>query len=145
MSSNRSRIDHRSFRHWGGFIFSGLTAFVVDIAVTWLLVQVHLDRFSSRLIGILVATVVAWLMHRRITFNVPYPPSVREFVRFFLVASSANGATYVTYTVILLLLPETPLVAAIVVSSGVGGLLSYIGFRFGVFHRFEPDQTRSGR
>jgi putative flippase GtrA len=145
MSSNRSRIDHRSFRHWGGFIFSGLTAFAVDVAVTWLLVQVHLDRFSSRLIGILVATVVAWLMHRRITFNVSYPPSVREFVRFFLVASSANGATYVAYAVILLLLPETPLVAAIVVSSGVGGLLSYIGFRFGVFHRFEPDQTRSGR
>ena len=145
MSSNRSRIDHRSFRHWGGFIFSGLTAFAVDVAITWLLVQVQLDRFSSRLIGILVATVVAWLMHRRITFNVSYPPSVSEFVRFFLVASSANGATYVAYAVILLLLPETPLVAAIVVSSGVGGLLSYFGFRFGVFHRFEPDQTRSGR
>ncbi len=132
-------IDHRSFRHWGGFIFSGLTAFAVDVGVTWVLVQVGLDPFTSRLLGIVVATFVAWLMHRRITFNVPYAPSVREFVRFFVVASSANGATYVSYTILLLVAPSFPLVAAIVLSSGIGGALSYFGFRFGVFHRFEED------
>ena len=140
MSSNRGQIDHRSFRHWGGFIFSGLTAFTVDIAVTWPLVQAGLDRFSARLIGILVATVVAWLMHRRITFNVAYAPSLAEFLRFFAVASGANAANYVTYAAILLLLPQTPLLVAVVISSGVAGLLSYFGFRFGVFHRFEEDE-----
>ena len=138
MQQQRGQIDHRSFRHWGGFIFSGLTAFAIDIALTWGLVHgVHLDPFSARLIGILVATVVAWLMHRRITFNVADDPSLKEFVRFFVVASAANGATYVTYIAILLLLPATPLVAQSSLSSGVGGLLSYLGFRFGVFHRFE--------
>ncbi len=135
-------IDHRSFRHWGGFIFSGLTAFVVDMSVTFLLVHVaRLDRFSSRLIAILIATVVAWLLHRRITFNVPYGPSIAEFVRFFLVASSANGANYVVYAAILLLVPATPLLVAIVISSSVAGLLSYFGFRFGVFHRFEEEEV----
>ena len=141
MSSNRGQIDHRSFRHWGGFIFSGLTAFVVDIAVTAFLVgRVRLDPFSGRLIGILVATVVAWLMHRRITFNVAHGPSLVEFLRFFAVASGANAANYVVYAAILLLLPHTPLLIAIVISSGVAGLLSYFGFRFGVFHRFEEDE-----
>lgn len=141
MPSARDPIDHRSFRHWGGFIFSGLTAFAVDIAVTWVLVRVaRLDPFSARLIGILAATVVAWLMHRRITFNVAYGPSLNEFLRFFVVASGANGANYVVYAAILLLLPATPLTVAIVVSSGIGGLLSYLGFRFGVFRRFEEDQ-----
>jgi len=140
MVSERGQIDHRSFRHWGGFIFSGLTAFAIDVSITWVLVHgVRLDPFSARLIGILVATVAAWLMHRRITFNVAYDPSVKEFARFFVVASSANGATYVTYIAILLVLPKTPLVAAIIVSSGVGGLLSYLGFRFGVFRRFEEE------
>jgi putative flippase GtrA len=138
MASQRGQIDHRSFRHWGGFIFSGLTAFAIDISLTWVLVHgVGLDPFSARLIGILVATVVAWLMHRRITFNVAYDPSVMEFVRFFVVASAANGANYVTYAALLLIVRHIPLVVAIVLSSGVAGLLSYFGFRFGVFQRFE--------
>ena len=142
MAQERGQIDHRSFRHWGGFIFSGLTAFAIDVSVTWVLVHgARLDPFSSRLIGILVATVAAWLLHRRITFNVAHDPSLTEFVRFFVVASSANGATYLTYIAILLLLPATPLVAAIVVSSGVGGLLSYLGFRFGVFRRFDEEEA----
>jgi putative flippase GtrA len=140
MASEAGGVDHRSIRHWGGFIFSGLTAFAVDMAVTWLLVDgAGLDRFTSRLIGILVATVVAWLMHRRITFNVPHPPSLTEFVRFFAVASGANAANYVVYAAILLLAPSTPLAVAIVISSGVAALLSYVGFRFGVFRRLEPD------
>jgi putative flippase GtrA len=138
MAPERGTIDHRSMRHWGGFIFSGLTAFVVDMAVTWVLVaNLGVDRFTARLIGILVATVVAWLMHRRITFNVASPPSLSEFVRFFAVASGANAANYVVYAAILLLVPATPLPVAIVISSGVAALLSYLGFRFGVFRRLE--------
>ena len=142
MPSARGRIDHRSFRHWGGFIFSGLTAFVVDIATTWVLVgAARLDPFSARLIGILLATVVAWLMHRRITFNVARGPSLAEFLRFFVVASGANAANYVVYAAILLMVPQAPLTVAIVISSGVAGLLSYLGFRFGVFRRFEEDEA----
>jgi putative flippase GtrA len=138
MSSGRGRIDHRSFRHWGGFVVSGSTAFVVDMTMTWLLVRgARLDPFSARLIAILLATVVAWLMHRRITFNVAYAPSLAEFLRFFAVASGANSANYVVYAAILLLAPLTPLLVAIVLSGGLAAILSYFGFRFGVFHRFE--------
>jgi putative flippase GtrA len=148
-------IDHRSFRHWGGFIFSGLTAFGVDWAIIELLHRgLGVEPNLSNLVGILVATVVAWRLHRRISFNVPYPPSVREFVRFFLFASGANSASFLSNALFLWLfpivhfdalftwfLPVSVLEVAFFSSRAVGGALSYIGFRFGVFHyRFDKDQ-----
>jgi putative flippase GtrA len=131
-------IDHRSFRHWGGFIFSGLTAFGVDFLVIEFCNRVlGIDAFWSNAIGLSVATVVAWLLHRRISFNVPYPPSVAEFARFFVIAWAANGISLATNTVILWLVPAAPLEAAFLISRAVGGASSYMGFRFGVFHHFK--------
>jgi putative flippase GtrA len=135
-------VEHRSFRHWGGYVFGGLTAFAVDLAITWVLVAVGFDPFSARLIALAVATGVNWLLQRRITFNVPHPPHLAEFVRFFVVASGGNAATLATYTLMLLLLPSMPLVVAVCLSSAVGGLLAYVGFRYGVFHRHSDQDFR---
>jgi len=142
MARDRGR-PASAVRHWGGFALSGLTAFAVDTAVTFLGVRaLRLDPLLARVVGILTATVVAWLMHRRITFDVAYPPSLGEFLRFFVVASGANAANYVVFAAIVLLVPATPLLVAILVSSGFAALLSYLGFRFGVFRRFDrPTQT----
>jgi putative flippase GtrA len=130
-------IDHWSFRHWGGYIFGGLTAFAVDFAV---IEVAHygfgIDPFWSNVIGLCVATVVAWLLHRRITFNVPYPPSLREFVRFFVIAWAANGVSLAANTLILWAAPAAPIEAAFLISRGFGGASAYIGFRFGVFRHF---------
>ena len=140
-------IDHRSFRHWGGFIFSGLTAFAVDFAVTEICSRLlGVEANVANLIGILCATVVAWLLHRRISFNVPGPPSWKEFARFFVVASGANSASWLSNALflwliplfhldalILWLIPTSVLEIAFVTSRAVGGALSYIGFRFAVF------------
>jgi putative flippase GtrA len=134
-------VEHRSFRHWGGYVFGGLTAFAVDLAITWVLVAVGLDPFSARIVGLVIATAVNWLLQRRITFNVPHPPHLAEFVRFFVVASGGNAATLVIYA-LLLLVPEMPLVVAVCLSSAVGGLVAYIGFRFGVFHRHRSADFR---
>jgi putative flippase GtrA len=87
-------------------------------------------------IGLSVATVVAWALHRRITFNVPYPPSVREFLRFFVVAWGANGVSLLANTIILWAVPAAPIEAAFLVSRAFGGAAAYVGFRFGVFRHF---------
>jgi putative flippase GtrA len=157
--SDTPSIDHRSFRHWGGFIFSGLTAFLVDWLVIWMLhTWFGVGPNLANLGGILVATLVAWLLHRRISFNVPYPPSLREFARFFVFASVANAASWVSNALLTHLFlytldvpldapigwlgPVTPLEAAFVLSRCVGGAVSYVGFRFGVFHyRFDKEQA----
>jgi putative flippase GtrA len=129
----------RSFRHWGGFLASGGTAAVVDAAIT--LALVHLagfDPFTSRLIAILIAMVVAWLMHRRLTFAVAAAPSLREFLRFAAVAWSANALNYAIYAGILLAWPGSLPLVAIVIATGIAAVFSYIGFRFGVFREPPP-------
>jgi putative flippase GtrA len=94
-----------------------------------------LGPFLARLIAILVAMVIAWLMHRRITFDVPDPPSIGEFLRFAGVAWTAAAVNYLVYAAILIVLPGTPPLAAMTVSSIVAAVVSYTGFRIGVFRR----------
>jgi putative flippase GtrA len=132
-------VRQQSFRHWGGFFLSGGTAFLVDSAVTLALVELAgLGRFSARLAGILVAMVVAWLMHRNITFAVRAPPTLGEFGRFAAVAWMANALNYVVYLVILLLWPATPTLIAIVIATAIAAIFSYAGFRLGVFREPPP-------
>jgi putative flippase GtrA len=139
-AADRGAIDHRSVRHWGGFLFSGGTAFLVDAGITLGLIRLMgLDPFLARLVGIAAAMVVAWMLHRRITFNVAHPPSLAEFLRYATVAGSANGLNYAVYAAILLIRPAIPPFFALIVSTGVAMVFSYLGFRLGVFRRQRPD------
>ena len=136
MAEDGKPLDYRSFRHWGGFIFSGGSAFLVDAAInTGLIHLAGLSPFVSRLISIGCAMVFAWQMHRRVTFAVTAPPSLGEFARFATVAGSANALNYAIYVVILLAWPPTPPLLALVVSTAIATAASYLGFRFGVFRR----------
>ncbi len=131
-------IDHRSFRHWGGYIFGGTTAFLVDFAV--IVVAHHrlgIDPFWANVIGLSVATCVAWILHRTITFSVQYPPSVAEFVRFFVIAWAANGVSLAVNTLLLWAVPAMSVEVAFLISRCFGGAAAYIGFRFGVFRHFK--------
>jgi putative flippase GtrA len=131
--------DVRSFRHWGGFLVSGGTASLVDAGVTTSLIGLAgLDPFSARLVAILIAMVVAWQMHRRLTFAVAAPSSLREFLRFSTVAWSANALNYAVYVAILLAWPKTWPLAALVAGTAIAAVFSYLGFRFGVFRAPPP-------
>jgi putative flippase GtrA len=132
-------LDHRSFRHWGGFILSGSVAFFVDAGLTTGLIHFAMvDPFTSRLVGIVVAMVVAWLMHRRITFAVAAAPSWGEFIRFAAVSWSAGVLNYLLYAAILLVRPSTLPFLALVISTGAAACFSYAGFRLGVFRQPPP-------
>ena len=65
-------------------------------------------------------------------------PSWREFGRFAAVAWSANALNYAIYAVILLARPVTLPVVALVISSGIAAVFSYVGFRLGVFREPPP-------
>lgn len=136
MAQERRPLDYRSIRHWGGFVLSGGSAFLVDAGInTGLIHLAGLSPFISRLISIGCAMVFAWLMHRNVTFAVNSPPRLSEFARFATVAGSANALNYAIYAGILLIRPSTPPFAALVVSTGIATAASYLGFRFGVFKR----------
>jgi putative flippase GtrA len=135
-------VDYRSFRHWGGFLFSGGIAFVTDATVTGLLHYLAgLDPFTSRLFGIACGMVVAWLLHRQVTFAVSAPPTFREFGRFASVAMTANVINYAIYALILLVQPDTPPLLALVLSTAVAMVVSYLGFRLRVFRRPDADPS----
>ena len=135
-------VDYRSLRHWGGFLVSGGTAFLVDASITGSLIHfAGFDPFSSRLVAMSCAMVVAWLLHRRLTFNVPERPSLREFGRFVSVAITANILNYGVYALILLVQPAIPPLLAIVLSTAVAMVVSYLGFRLRVFRRPAADRS----
>jgi putative flippase GtrA len=134
--SRSGGVDYGSLRHWGGFVVTGGGAFLIDAGVTaGLIYLAGLDPFTSRLFGIGVAMVFAWLMHRRVTFNVAAPPSAGEFLRFAAVAGSANALNYAIYALTLLVWPATPPLVALLASTAIAACASYVGFRFGVFRR----------
>jgi putative flippase GtrA len=136
MAEDARQLDYRSLRHWGGFLFSGGSAFLVDLGINLGLIHLAgLDPFLSRLISIACAMVWAWLMHRRVTFAVAAPPSLGEFARFAAVAGSANALNYAVYAAILLVWPAVAPLAAQIVSTAIATAASYLGFRFGVFRR----------
>lgn len=126
-------------RHWGGFLLSGGTAAAVDAAITLALTYgLGIDRFLARFIAICIAMVVAWQMHRRLTFAVAAPSSLQEFMKFAAVAWSANALNYAIFVVTLLIFPELPTLLVIVFSTGIAAVFSYLGFRLGVFRRPPP-------
>lgn len=128
-----------TFRRWGGFLFSGCTAFFIDAGITVALIHfAGFNPFTARLVAILVATGAAWLMHRRITFNVQCAPSWREFARFFVVALGANGLNYVVFVAILVSQPATLPIVALAMSTAIAMLFSYAGFKRGVFRAPPP-------
>jgi len=125
-------------RHWGGFILSGGTAFVVDAGITTLLVHFGANRFLARIVGIAVAMVVAWLMHRRVTFAMDAGASWSEFLRFATVAASANALNFVVYSLLLVIFPALPVIVAIFIATAIATAFSYAGFRLGVFREPPP-------
>lgn len=136
MTDDTRSLDYRSFRHWGGFIFSGGSAFVVDAGINSGLIHLAgLSPLVSRIISIGCAMVFAWIMHRRLTFAVTAPPSLGEFLRFAGVAGTANALNYAIYAGILLAWPPAWPFVALVISTGIATAASYLGFRFGVFRR----------
>lgn len=127
-------FDHNLARHGAGFIASGLIALCVDAGTTSLLTRgVGLSAFIARPVGIGVAMVVAWACHRRLTFDVQAAPSLSEFASYAAVAWSAAAVNYVIYAAILLALPALAPELALVASSLVSMVVSYLGMRFGVF------------
>jgi putative flippase GtrA len=120
--------------HWLGFLLSGGAAFAVDAGVLEALL--HLTAWSPlvcRLIAIPCAMLVGWRMHRRLTFAVKTPATLREFLSFAAVGWSASVVNYGLFAGLLLLFPSLLPFAALVASSAFAMVWSYFGYRLHVF------------
>lgn len=123
-------------RHGLAFLVSGGVAFAVDALVLELLTRgAGVPPILARLAAIALAMVAGWLMHRTFTFLVEAPPSVAEFLRYAGVAWSAAAINYGVFVLIVLVWPAVAPLAALVLSSAVAMLFSYLGMRFAAFRR----------
>src|SRR5882724_11480640 len=123
-------------RHGLGFLVSGSTAFAVDALVLQVLTAgLGLHPIAARLAAISLAMVAGWLMHRRLTFAVPTPPSAAEFLRYAGVAWAAAAVNYGLFVLILLARPHTAPLIALVVSSAAAMAFAYTGMRFSAFRQ----------
>lgn len=123
-------------RHGLAFLVSGGVAFAVDALVLELLTRgAGVPPILARLAAIALAMVAGWLMHRTFTFLVEAPPSFAEFLRYAGVAWSAAAINYGVFVLIVLVWPAVAPLAALVLSSAVAMLFSYLGMRFAAFRR----------
>lgn len=121
-------------QHYGGFVVAGLVALGIDAAVLTLLTNAFgLSPFIARLVSISAAMVASWQINRRLTFAAKDPSTLEEFGRFAAVSWVAQAVNYSLFAAILLLLPDTSLITALIAASLVAMFVSYAGFRFGVF------------
>lgn len=125
-------------RHLGGFLIAGLTAFTIDAAILTLLTHgLGFGPLLGRVGSVSVAMIAAWQAHRRLTFGVKRPSSLREFFGYAAVAWTSVAVNYAIYAAILVARPGTEPLAALFVASLIAMFVSYFGMRFGVFGR--PD------
>jgi putative flippase GtrA len=121
--------DLPPLRHWGGFLISGLIALTCDAS----LLVVGLDPLAARLIAISGAMVAGWLAHRRLTFSLSAPPTLREFSRYSATAWMAAAINYAVFAAMLYMLPGTHPLTALVFASILATFFAYMGMRYRVF------------
>lgn len=125
---------HSLVKHGAGFVLSGVIALAIDMAVLAALTRVFaLPAILARPIAISCAMVAGWLCNRHFTFAVTAPPTLGEFGRYATVAWGAAAVNYAGFAAILHFVPALAPEFAVVLSSLVAMVVSYVGFRYGVF------------
>ncbi len=121
-------------RHYGGFVFAGLSALATDAAILQVLtIGAGLGPLVARPFGIACALVVSWWINRSVAFAITTPPTWTEFAKFTLASAAAFTVNYLVFAAILLAYPAVHPVLAIVFASVISMFVSYAGYRLGVF------------
>ncbi len=118
------------------FLCVGGAGFLADAGIlAGLLAVSPLDVFSARLVSIAGALCLTWLLNRNITFGASSRPVAAEGALYGGVGLSTSVVNYAIYSVILLALPATPPLAALIAASLGAMVFSYFGYSRLVFNR----------
>ena len=118
------------------FAIVGFTGFILDSAVTAGLQSLGLPFAFARPPGVVLATILNFLLNRRFTFQATHLPIWPAFWRYVGVAALGLAVNYLTslgaaWLAARLGVPSTPMVAPLFVAIGVGAamVLTFHGFR----------------
>lgn len=122
------------WRHYGGFLLGGGVAFLIDAALLEVLIRfAAMSPFAARPVSIAAAMLASWWINRTVTFAVAARPSLAEFGRFAAVSWVSQAVNYAVFALILVMVPRAWPIVALFVACLVSMIVSYAGFRFGVF------------
>ena len=123
-------------RHGLAFLLSGGLAFLIDAGILQLLVAgLGLHPILARIASIACGMMAGWLSHRRYTFRLTTPPTLRELLRYASVQWTVALLNYAIFALIVLLWPATEPLLALFVASGIAMFFSYFGMRFLAFRQ----------
>ena len=116
------------------FAAVGAIGFLVDAA---LLATLHhglgVDPFSARAVSIAAAAFCTWRLNRSLTFGASPSGQTAEGLRYAAVAGLTAGLNYLVYALALILWPQLPPLAAVVLATAVAMGASYAGYSRFVF------------
>jgi putative flippase GtrA len=118
------------------FAIVGGIGFAVDASLLALLLWITpLGPYFGRLISVACGLTVTWLCNRTLTFGPSGRSKLHEGARYGGVGIASSILNYVVYSGVLLAVPSTPPVAAVVVGSAAAMVFSYLGYSRLVFDR----------
>lgn len=138
MASNWSGAapgNQHPVKHGLGFLLSGTLAFAIDALILTALTHLGLHPILARVFAISIAMTAGWLAHRRFTFRLVSPPSLREFLRYAAVQWTVAAINYGIFVLIVLVWPTIVPFYALFISSLIAMVFSYLGMRFAAFRK----------
>ncbi|HEY8593606.1 MAG TPA: GtrA family protein [Devosiaceae bacterium] len=138
MQATHKAQRHPLLRRLGGFLLAGGTGFVLDASILLALTRhVGLDPFSARLAAITCAALWTWQINRHVSFGRAHDGAAREGLRYLLVVVSAATINYAVYAMVLLGIPGTSPLIALVAATAISMGVSFTGFDRFVFRKKE--------
>jgi putative flippase GtrA len=118
------------------FAIVGGVGFAVDAGVLALLLwATPLGPFFGRLASIACGLAVTWICNRTLTFGPSGRSKLHEGARYGGVGIASSILNYLVYSGVLLAVPATPPLMALVVASAAAMMFSYLGYSRLVFDR----------
>lgn len=116
------------------FCVIGAMGFLADAALLFVLVdRLGHGALGARVFSILIAVTVTWSLHRHFTFRSTDPGRFGEWLRFLAVNGGGAGINFAVYASVLLGLPGTPPLLALVMGSAAALAANYLGSKFWAF------------
>ena len=115
------------------FLGVGVAGLAVNLILLTVLEALKAPFWLALAISLVVATLVTWLLNRRLTFAASGRRAHHEAMRYFAVALLAQSVNYGVSLAVAAAAPRLPHVIAAFVGAVVATLFSYSGQRFFTF------------
>jgi putative flippase GtrA len=122
------------------FLCVGGSGFIIDVAITYLLISLQTEPWLARIPAIFFAMLFTWLANRHFTYEFKNQRTIKEalsYASISIAVSIINYAIYI-YLVYCGMLP----VAAVTIATICQAILSYNLYRLIVFKKPDEDHDK---